>query len=165
MAKDNRKLSELTQARTDEVLARLRGGYLRRKDNLPYFVNKWQCSDRTVDRILRKAKKIYLRTTESIRAKTQAEYEVKEVSNFLAGVTDKNKQAEYLMSKIAALEKIKAGKALQVGEGLTARLIIATHSDEIRASIEIRAILKQIGDWYGYNSPIAGDLEITVTDI
>ncbi len=64
-------------------------------------------------------------------------------------VGDKNKHAQELLEDIERLKQITTGKALKVAN----QLIIATFTDELRAKGEIRAIRKQIGEWYGFNTP------------
>ena len=69
-------------------------------------------------------------------------------------LNDKNEHAQKLVNEIERLQDIKAGKALKVGS----TVLIATFQDEIRAKAEIRAIRKQIGDWYGFNSPTKSEI-------
>ena len=69
-------------------------------------------------------------------------------------IKDKNEHAQKLVNEIERLQEIRAGKALKVGS----TVLIATFQDEIRAKAEIRAILKQIGDWYGFNAPTKSEI-------
>lgn len=72
-----------------------------------------------------------------------------EIDALKTSLKDKDTHAKELLKQIERLETITAGKAVKVGNGV----IVATFSDEMRAKAEIRAIRKQIGDWYGFNAP------------
>lgn len=75
----------------------------------------------------------------------------KELEALELALNDKNEHAKKLIEEIKALQEIKAGKSVRVTG--TNIIVTATYSDELKAKAEIRAIRKQIGDWFGFNAP------------
>jgi hypothetical protein len=72
-----------------------------------------------------------------------------ELKAFKERLNDKDNHARLLLSQIDELKIIKAGVSKESGYGF----VTSSYSDEIRAKSEIRAVLKQLGDWYGFNAP------------
>lgn len=116
---------------------------------------KWQLATRTFDRYWKTAqerheKAVSARQQELAEVSTQAEKE-----RLKQAINDKDTHARALLDRIQDLEKIVAGRSVKVGN----TIITATYSDEIRAKGEIRAILKQIGEWYGFEAPKQIDIQ------
>lgn len=114
---------------------------------------KWDLSRSTFARYWKKANAEYDKRQQSIREALTEEYTAKEKEALELALSDKNKHAQDLVNQIKRLSEITAGKSVKVGD----TLITATWETEIRAKAEIRAILKQLGDWYGFNAPAKTD--------
>lgn len=129
-----------------------------RKDCLAKNGEEWRISPRTFDRYWKTAQERHTQAVQSRQQQVTDLITESKIETIKTALEDKEAHALELLEYIKQLEKIKAGKTIQVGQGENMMMISATHADEIRAIAEIRAIKKQIGDWFGFNAPQKVDI-------
>lgn len=128
---------------------------------LAKIVKKWQISTRTFDRHWKNANERYLERQNLTNKKLLDTKLAKESEALELAINNKNEHAKKMFEEIERLSTITAGKNVKVG----GELIVATFTDEIRAKAEIRAIRKQIGDWYGFNAPKKQEVKVEQTGV
>jgi hypothetical protein len=134
-------------AKKDEYIAfildELKKGHVKYSDTCLAFLSKFKCTEPTFAKYWKLANLKHTEDRNAIEKEKAIVYQTKEKEAFEAGLNDKHLHALGLKNQIDRLEDLL--RHPEENE--------ITPTDSLKFTAEIRALRKQLGEWYGFNAP------------